>query len=78
MTVETKQGERFAGRMALVTVSTGVLAAGKIRFLKNIMGLWLVQECRRQWVREGHDHSYAELKEMAGRAKPFTRFEVGA
>jgi rhamnulokinase len=44
---------------------------GTIRFLKNIMGLWLVQECRRQWVKEGHDHSYAELKEMAGRAKPF-------
>jgi rhamnulokinase len=44
---------------------------GTIRFLKNIMGLWLVQECRRHWVREGHDHSYAELKEMAGRAKPF-------
>lgn len=32
MTVETKQGERFSGRMVLVTVSTGVLAAGKIRF----------------------------------------------
>jgi sugar (pentulose or hexulose) kinase len=45
---------------------------GTIRFLKNIMGLWLVQECRRQWVRDGHDHSYAELKEMAARAKPFT------
>lgn len=44
---------------------------GTIRFLKNIMGLWLVQECRRQWVKEGHDHSYAELKEMAARAKPF-------
>jgi rhamnulokinase len=28
---------------------------GTIRFLKNIMGLWLVQECRRQWVKEGHD-----------------------
>jgi monoamine oxidase len=32
VTVETKQGERFSARMALVTVSTGVLAAGKIRF----------------------------------------------
>jgi len=42
---------------------------GTIRFLKNIMGLWLVQECRRQWVREGHDHTYAELTEMASRAK---------
>ena len=44
---------------------------GTVRLLKNIAGMWLVQECRRQWVKEGHDHSYAELKEMAGRAKPF-------
>jgi rhamnulokinase len=44
---------------------------GTIRFLKNIMGLWLVQECRRQWVKENHDHSYAELTQMAARSKPF-------
>ena len=44
---------------------------GTIRFLKNIMGLWLVQECRRQWVRENHDHSYGELTQMAARSKPF-------
>jgi len=42
---------------------------GKIRFLKNIMGLWLVQECRRYWLKEGHDHSYAELTQMASRAR---------
>jgi len=44
---------------------------GKIRFLKNIMGLWLVQECRRHMVRGGHDHTYAELTQMASRAKAF-------
>jgi len=43
-------------------------AGGTIRFLKNIMGLWLVQECRRQWQREGHEYSYAELTKMAGEA----------
>jgi rhamnulokinase len=42
---------------------------GSIRFLKNIMGLWLVQECRRYWVKEGYDHSYTELTEMASRAR---------
>jgi rhamnulokinase len=42
---------------------------GTIRFLKNIMGLWLVQECRRHWVKEGYDHSYTELTEMATRAR---------
>jgi sugar (pentulose or hexulose) kinase len=41
---------------------------GTIRFLKNIMGLWLVQECRRQWLREGREYSYAELTTMAAEA----------
>lgn len=43
---------------------------GTIRFLKNIMGLWLVQECRRHFRREGYDHGYAELTQMAGRCPP--------
>jgi rhamnulokinase len=42
-----------------------------IRLLKNIMGLWLVQECRRVWAQEGEDLSFAQLAEMAGRARPF-------
>jgi rhamnulokinase len=42
-----------------------------IRLLKNIMGLWLVQECKRQWQREGQDLSYGELAKMAANAKPF-------
>ncbi|HEV8604119.1 MAG TPA: rhamnulokinase family protein [Tepidisphaeraceae bacterium] len=44
---------------------------GSIRFLKNIMGLWLVQECRRQWLKEGHEHTYAQLARLANDAKPF-------
>jgi rhamnulokinase len=43
---------------------------GTIRFLKNIMGLWLVQECRRQFVKDGHEYNYAELTEMAARSTP--------
>jgi len=42
-----------------------------IRLLKNIMGLWLMQECRRQWQREGTDLSYADLADLAEKAKPF-------
>jgi rhamnulokinase len=42
-----------------------------IRLLKNIMGLWLVQECKRQWQREGQDLSYGELTKMAAAAQPF-------
>ena len=43
---------------------------GKIRFLKNIAGLWLLQECRRDWARQGQDYTYAELMEQAAAAKP--------
>ncbi|MBN2181803.1 MAG: rhamnulokinase [Sedimentisphaerales bacterium] len=42
-----------------------------IRLLKNIMGLWLMQECRRQWQKEGTELSYDELTEMAEKAEPF-------
>jgi sugar (pentulose or hexulose) kinase len=44
---------------------------GTIRLLKNIMGLWLVQECRRQWENDGEYLKYAQLTEMARNAKPF-------
>lgn len=45
-----------------------------IRFLKNIMGLWLIQESRRQWRREGTAYSFAELETLAKAAKPFQCF----
>ena len=38
---------------------------GRTRFLKNVMGLWILQECRRQWAREGREYSYAELARLA-------------
>jgi rhamnulokinase len=41
------------------------------RFSRNVMGLWLVQECRRTWARQGQDHTYDELAEMAAQAEPF-------
>lgn len=43
---------------------------GSIRFLKNIIGLWLLQECRRIWAREGLDHDYASLTPLAASARP--------
>jgi len=42
---------------------------GSIRFLRNIMGMWLIQECRRHFRTEGYEHSYTELTQMAERAK---------
>jgi sugar (pentulose or hexulose) kinase len=45
-----------------------------IRLLKNIMGLWLMQESKRQWQKEGADLSYAQLAEMAEKARPFAAY----
>ncbi|MBN1259913.1 MAG: rhamnulokinase [Anaerolineae bacterium] len=44
---------------------------GTFRFLKNIMGLWLIQECRRSWAQAGQTYTYTELSEMAATALPF-------
>jgi sugar (pentulose or hexulose) kinase len=43
---------------------------GTIRFLKNIMGLWLVQECRRVWEKAGKLYGYEELMHLAESAQP--------
>jgi len=41
------------------------------RVLRNIMGLWLVQECRRTWAQAGSEYSYPELTNIASAAEPF-------
>jgi rhamnulokinase len=46
--------------------------AGTVRLLKNVMGLWLVQECRRAWERAGKSYDYAELVQFAEAAPAFT------
>jgi rhamnulokinase len=43
---------------------------GKTRLLANVMGLWIVQECRRAWQRDGRDHEYGQLLELAEAAGP--------
>jgi len=58
-----------AAREAGFTNEGGV--GNTIRFLKNITGLWILQECRRQWEREGESLSYPTLVEMAEKAPPF-------
>jgi rhamnulokinase len=54
-----------------LTLTNEIGAEGRIRLLKNIAGLWLVQECRRAWMLEGKEYSYAELTGMAAAAPPF-------
>lgn len=40
-----------------------------VRLLKNINGMWLVQECRRVWAEMGKNWSYQELTMMASEAE---------
>lgn len=44
---------------------------GTYRLLKNIMGLWLLQESRREWEREGHAYTFPELVALAEKAEAF-------
>lgn len=46
-------------------------AGGTTRFLRNLTGLWLVQECRRAFARAGGAIEYDALVEMARQARPF-------
>jgi sugar (pentulose or hexulose) kinase len=43
---------------------------GTICFLKNVTGLWIVQECRREWAKMGQEYSFEQLTEMASQARP--------
>jgi rhamnulokinase len=47
---------------------------GSIRFLKNLTGLWIVQECRRAWAKAGEDYGYDQLTQMAEAAAPLRAF----
>lgn len=47
---------------------------GKTTFLKNIIGLWLIQESRRQFRREGRELSFADLEKLALECEPFACF----
>ena len=44
---------------------------GGFRPLKNIMGLWLIQECRRDWQKAGQNLSWNDIVEEAKKAEPF-------
>ena len=44
---------------------------GKFRLLRNVQGMWLVQECKRLWASQGKDFSYDELTQLASKSRPF-------
>ncbi|MDO5570972.1 MAG: rhamnulokinase family protein [Bacteroidales bacterium] len=44
---------------------------GTTRFLKNITGMWILEQCRKEWAEEGNDYSYPEIVDMIDKAEPF-------
>lgn len=47
---------------------------GSVLLLRNITGFWLLQECARQWERQGEAHDWQELLRLAEKATPFRSF----
>ncbi|MFQ7055475.1 MAG: rhamnulokinase [Alistipes sp.] len=43
---------------------------GTVRFLKNITGMWLLEQCRAVWSRQGREYSYEEIVRMTEGAAP--------
>lgn len=59
-------------QVANLTNEGGV--AGTVRFLKNITGLWIMQESRRTWAAAGQSYDNAQLVEMAAGVPAFAAF----
>ena len=47
---------------------------GTTRLLKNITGMWILEQCIKEWTKEGAEYSYPEIVKMAGEATPFRSF----
>lgn len=70
MGTEVKDPVINAASLAYNLTNEGGVAQ-TFRLCKNVVGLWLVQECRRTWARAGEELSYDALVETAQRARPF-------
>jgi rhamnulokinase len=60
----------LSGRAAALNFTNEGGVGGTIRFLKNVGGLWLLQECQRAWGRAGQDYTWPDLVALAGQAPP--------
>ncbi|MDX1700337.1 MAG: rhamnulokinase family protein, partial [Melioribacteraceae bacterium] len=47
---------------------------GKIRFLKNVMGMWIIQKLKKEWESGGRNYTYSQLNNFAEKATPFKFF----
>ena len=67
--VGTERKEPVIGHLSQQYNLTNELGMeGRYSFLKNITGLWMVQESRRQWIREGREYSFGQLEDLALKA----------
>ena len=55
-------------------LSNEIGANGQINYLKNISGLWLIQEIRRNFRREGKEYSYNDMEQLARKEPAYTCF----
>ena len=69
MGVEAKQAALSSRALELNMTNEGGLD-GTYRLLKNIMGLWLVQQCKRSFDAAGRNYEYAQMVQLAAKAKP--------
>lgn len=70
---ETTQPVVNATALALNVTNEGGID-GTTRLLKNVTGLWLIQECRRAWKNEGKQFSYEDERALTEQAPPFQTF----
>jgi rhamnulokinase len=70
MGVEVKQAALSPRALELNMTNEGGVD-GTYRLLKNIMGLWLVQQCKRSFDAAGRKYDYVQLAALAGKARPF-------
>ena len=70
MGVETRQPVINADALAFNVTNEGGVC-DTIRLLKNIAGLWIIQECRRTWAAEGQALSWDDIVRHASAAPPF-------
>ncbi len=57
-----------------LSISNSGFAFGRNLFAKNVMGLWVLQCCKREWQKKNPGISYPEIAEAAEKAQPFTRW----
>jgi rhamnulokinase len=69
MGVEVQKAALSSQALELNMTNEGGLD-GTYRLLKNIMGLWLVQQCKRAFAAHGSQYDYSQLVQLAARAKP--------